>query len=50
MNIVFYLLIAIALAILWFLLAFLFKPIGRFFKKLWNDTTDIINDEESEDE
>lgn len=33
----FYFLVILGLILLWFLLAFLFKPLGRFFKRLWND-------------
>ena len=37
MNIVFYLLIVSALVFLWFVLAFLFKPLVKFFYRLWDD-------------
>lgn len=46
MNIVFYLLIIIATIFLWFILAFLFKPIGRFFSRLWEDAKREMNSEE----
>lgn len=36
-NVVFYLLVLIGLGLLWLVLALLFKPIGRFFSRLWED-------------
>lgn len=32
--------------ILWFLLSFLFRPIGKFFYRLWEDAEEAINYEE----
>ena len=48
MNFVFYLLIIVAVVALWFLLAFLFKPVGKFFNKLNEDVKDAmeLNEEE----
>lgn len=37
MNIVFYLILWVLAIFLWFILAFIFKPIGRFFIRLWED-------------
>jgi uncharacterized protein HemY len=48
MNIVFYLLLLIAVVLLWFALAFLFKPIGKFFSRLWEDATREMKSEEKE--
>lgn len=43
-------LITIVAVILWFLLSFLFKPIGKFFYRLYKDAMDeiIIYEEEKE--
>lgn len=51
MNFVFWLLIILSAVLLWFLLAFAFKPIGNFFYRLWMRAFDEIEnkDEESED-
>lgn len=43
----FYILVAIGLVFLWFLLAFMFKPIGRFFYRLWSDAEDAMNDDDN---
>lgn len=43
----FYILVCIGLVFLWFLLAFLFKPIGRFFCRLWSDAEDAMYDEDN---
>lgn len=42
MNIVFWLLIIIALVLVWFCLSFAFKDIGRIGLKLYNDAKDEI--------
>lgn len=47
MGLAFYILVSIGLALLWFILAFLFKPIGRFFYRLWSDVEDAINDDDN---
>ena len=49
MNPVFIFLVLIGLAAVWFLLSFLFKPIGRFFCRIWKDAADEINENESEE-
>ena len=48
---VFYLLVIIGVIALWFLLAFLFKPIGKFFHRLGEDVKDAmdLNDNNNED-
>lgn len=48
MNFVFWLLIIIAIVFLWFLLAFLYKPIGCFFYRIWKDAIDEINIKDTE--
>lgn len=37
MYMMFWFYIVIALIILWFLLAFMFKPIGKFLYRIWKD-------------
>ena len=44
MNPVFIFLVLIGLAAVWFLLSFSFKPIGRFFCRIWKDAADEINE------
>ena len=52
MNIVFWIVTILLMVILWFLLAFIFKPVGKFISRIVSDTFDIINnkDENSNDE
>lgn len=50
MNPVFWLLIAIATIFLWFLLAFLYRPIGKFFYRIFKDAFDEINNNNSKGE
>lgn len=40
----FYILVALGIVLLWFLLAFVFKPVGKFFYRLWQDAVDAINE------
>lgn len=51
MNIVFWLLVVIVLALVWFLLAFAFKGVGAFGLRLFNDAKEEIvgNDEEEKE-
>lgn len=42
----FYVLVLLCLVALWFLLAFMFKPIGKFFHRIWKDVIDAIEDED----
>lgn len=44
MNIAFYILIILAAMVLWFLLSFLFKPLGKFLFRIFKDTKDIIEE------
>ena len=48
-NIVFYLLIIIAVVFLWFILAFLFKPLGKFFSRLLEDVKREMELEEKDE-
>lgn len=43
MNLVFIFLIILAAVVLWFLLSFAFRPIGRFVYRIWEDAVDEIN-------
>ena len=54
MNVVFWLLVIVALVLVWFLLAFAFRGIGKFWFKIYDDAaidtvnfTDISVDEET---
>lgn len=49
MNVVFWLLVVVALVLLWFILAFTFKPIGGFFIRLWNDAVDAMEENEEKE-
>lgn len=48
MNIVFWVLIILALILLWFLLAFAFKPVGNLFQMLYKDAKKQILDNNKE--
>ena len=50
MNPTFWFLIILIAVALWFALSILFKPMGKFVTKIFNDTKDIINDEEEKTE
>lgn len=47
MGLAFYILVSIGFVLLWFILAFLFKPVGQFFYRLWSDVEDAINDDDN---
>lgn len=49
MNPAFILLVLLGAVAVWFLLSFAFRPIGRFFYRIWKDAVDSINKEESEE-
>lgn len=52
MNPVFIALVILGATALWFLLSFLFRPIGNLFFKIWEDAMNEMNkkeDEEKED-
>lgn len=48
MNPVFVFLVLAASVLLWFLLVFIFKPLGGLLLKLWKDAIDTINEKEKE--
>lgn len=50
MNPVFIFLVVCATVALWFLLAFLFKPIGRFVYRIFKDAADEMKDEKESEE
>lgn len=43
----FYVLVILGLVLLWFLLSFLFRPVGKFFYRLWNDVVDVMNENDN---
>lgn len=47
---VFVLAIILCVIVLWFLLSFAYKPVGRFVLKLWNDSVSEIKDNEEKKE
>lgn len=46
---VFWFLIILALIALWFLLAFAYKFVGRFFKRIFNDSCDAMTSDDPKD-
>ena len=46
MNPVFVILVILGAILLWFLLSFVFYPLGRFLYRLWKDATDEMNRED----
>lgn len=48
MNIVFYVLIIAFAVFLWFILAFLFQPIGKIFYRLWDDVQKEMKNEKED--
>lgn len=51
MSVVFWLLLILVIILVWFLMAFAFRPIGKFFCRLWKDAAEAMDlyDNESED-
>lgn len=47
MNPVLIILILIAGFLLWLICSFLYKPIGRFFRRFWEDAKEAINYKET---
>ena len=45
---VFYILVFVAAILLWFLLSFMFKPMGKIGHRIGKDAVDAINEEENE--
>ena len=50
MNLVFWFLIILGLIISWFLISFVFIPLGSVFVKKWNSTIALINKETNNEE
>lgn len=50
MNPVFVLLVILVAIAAWFLLSFAFRPIGRFFYRIWKDAVDEINKKDESEE
>lgn len=46
MNPVFWLLVIITVIILWFIISFVFIPLGRVLLKKWDKTLEILNKED----
>lgn len=42
MNVMFWVILLIFLVLCWFLFAFVFKPVGKFFYRIWEDAIDIL--------
>ncbi len=51
MNPVLWILVLLAAVLLWFIISFIFVPLGRFVLKRWDNVMGILNnDEQKEDE
>lgn len=50
MNLVFIFLVILAAVAVWFLLSFAFRPIGRFFYRIWKDAVDEMNKNDESEE
>ena len=48
MNVAFWLLVVLALIVLWFLCSFLYKAIGGLFLCIFGDAVDIMSEENDE--
>lgn len=46
MNPIFILLVVLIAILLWFLMSFAFKPLGKLFYRLWKDAVDEMRDDE----
>lgn len=46
MNPALLILIVLILVVLWFLLSFLYKPLGKLVHGIWKDAVDIINEDD----
>ena len=42
----FYILVIVSVALLWLLLSFIYKPLGKLGFRLWKDAKDAINEKE----
>ena len=43
---VFYILVFIVAILLWFLLSFMFKPMGKLGHRIWKDAVDAMNEDD----
>lgn len=50
MNPIMYLIVIIAAIVVWFLLTIVFKPLGSFIFKIWDDTSKTLNEKEEKEE
>ena len=50
MNFVFWLLVILGIVLLWFLLAFTYKEIGRGFYRIWKNAIEAINIKDTDSE
>ena len=51
MNPVLWILVLLAAVLLWFIISFIFVPLGRFVLRKWDNVMGILNnDEQKEDE
>ena len=49
MNPVLWILVLLAAVLLWFIISFIFVPLGRIVLKKWDNVMGILNEEEKED-
>lgn len=49
MNPVLWILILLAAVLLWFIISFIFVPLGRLVLKKWDNVMGILNDEEEKE-
>lgn len=49
MGVVFWFLVVLGLILLWFVLSFAFRWIGKVFGKLYQDAVDAINEEDEKE-
>ena len=45
---VFYILVLLACIVLWFLLSYLYQPIGKLVHRIWKDAKDSMTEKEKE--
>lgn len=43
---VFYIIVILLAILLWFLLAFMFKPLGKLGHRIWQDAMDAMNEDD----
>lgn len=46
---IFWILVVAAAILLWFLLSFLYKPLGRLAKRLWGDAQEAMSEDDIKD-